>query len=335
KANFPPYVIEPPDVLLIGATRLVPRPPYKLEPLDAVLVVFPADPGALTQEELEALQRTGRTFSSVFTIEPEGTINLGKNVGKVRIADLTVEQAQEAVEKRLMQVIKKNLVLAGKVTVELAQIRGMQQVAGDHLVRQDGTISLGTYGSVNVTGLTLEEAKAKIEEQLSKFLLNPSVSVDVSGYNSRVYYVIFDAGGNGQQITRQPATGNETVLDAIAQVSGLPPVSSKTLIWIARPSHGPNTSDEIIPVDWDAISRCACSAKNYQIFPGDRVYVAAQPLITVNNAIERIVAPIERLIGVVLLGKTTADVFRTGAANLFTGVPGTGIGGTGSIIGVR
>ena len=53
------------------------------------------------------------------------------------------------------------------------------------------------------------------------------MSVDVLAYNSKVYYVIMDGGGYGQQIVRLPCTGNETVLDAIAQVNGLPQVASK------------------------------------------------------------------------------------------------------------
>src|SRR5262249_4180746 len=40
-------------------------------------------------------------------------------------------------------------------------------VEGQHLVRPDGTVSLGRYGSVRVQGLTLDEATAKIVGQLT------------------------------------------------------------------------------------------------------------------------------------------------------------------------
>lgn len=33
-----PYVIEPPDILLIDAVRIVPRPPYRIEPLDSLAI---------------------------------------------------------------------------------------------------------------------------------------------------------------------------------------------------------------------------------------------------------------------------------------------------------
>ena len=34
KVSMPPYVVEPPDVLLVDTIRVVPRPPYHVEPLD-------------------------------------------------------------------------------------------------------------------------------------------------------------------------------------------------------------------------------------------------------------------------------------------------------------
>lgn len=87
-----------------------------------------------------------------------------------------------------------------------------------------------------MTGLTLDQAKAAIERHLSQYLQKPEVAVDVLAYNSKVYYIIFDGAGNGQQMTRLPITGNDTVLDAISQIYGLLPVADKHHIWVARPA---------------------------------------------------------------------------------------------------
>ena len=56
---------------------------------------------------------------------------------------------------------------------------------------------------------------------LTQYLEAPLVSVDVYAYNSKVYYVITQGAGFGDNIQRFPVTGNETVLDAISQVQGL------------------------------------------------------------------------------------------------------------------
>jgi polysaccharide export outer membrane protein len=197
-----------------------------------------------------------------------------------------------------------------------------QPVRGQHLVRPDGTINLGIYGSIYVTGMTLEQIKVPIAQAIASRLdpaavaKNPvkpeDVSVDVLAYNSKVYYVITDGGGYGEKVYRLPITGNERVLDAIAQTpeSGLPPVASKRHIWVARRVPGHGAHDMILPVDWCGITQRGEAASNYQIFPGDRVYVKAQHLITIDSTIAKILSPIERLLGVTLLGSETVNSIR-------------------------
>ena len=86
--------------------------------------------------------------------------------------------------------------------------------------------------------------------------------------------MITAGGGLGDNVRRIPITGNETVLDAISAVNGLSQVSS-TKIWIARPAPGGFGCEQIMPVDYEAITRGGLTATNYQIMPGDRVFIAS------------------------------------------------------------
>src|SRR5262249_13660773 len=141
-----------------------------------------------------------------------------------------------------------------KPVIALAQPHSLQAVvSGQHLVRPDGTIGLGAYGDLYVAGMTRMQLKFTVERRLAQYLLNPAGTVDVLGYNSKVYYVVFDGAGYGQQAYRLPITGNETVLDAITGLNGLPPVSSTKKIWVARPSPCDRNCDQVLPVDWRAI----------------------------------------------------------------------------------
>lgn len=295
KYSMPAYVIEPPDILLIDAVRVVPLPPYKVEPLDALLIqatnTLPTEP-----------------IAGVYSIEPEGTVNLGLSYGSVRIAGMTIEEARKAIESQLKLSLKEPRVL-----VALAQSRAMQQIRGEHLVRPDGTVGLGVYGSVYVAGKTIEEARADVEAHLSQFLLNPEVSVDVFAFNSKVYYVIIDGGGYGEQVIRLPIYGNETVLDALANINGLPAVASTHHIWVARPT--PGCKEQVMPVDWSSVTKCGATSTNYQIFPGDRIYVKADALIATDNWLAKTISPIERLLGVTLLGNATVRSFRNNGFN--------------------
>jgi protein involved in polysaccharide export with SLBB domain len=153
--------------------------------------------------------------------------------------------------------------------------------------------------------MTIPEAKAAIEAHLAQFLVDPEISLDVSGYNSKVFYVVSDAAGSGEQVVRLPMTGKTTVLDAIGLVNGLSPFASKCRIWVARPAPCGSGAEMTLPVDWNGIVRRGETATNYQILPGDRVYVNSDPLITLDTYIARICSPVERVFGTILLVNTT------------------------------
>lgn len=152
-----------------------------------------------------------------------------------------------------------------------------QPISGQFLVRPDGSVGLGLWGSVSVTGLTLEQASKAVREQIAKNqpqglnVENVNVIVDVLAYNSKRYYVITN-GDSGEQVLSFPLTGNETVLDAIANIAGLPEVASKSPIRVVRKSDK-NATNEILPVEWRAITEHGITTTNYQLHPGDRVYV--------------------------------------------------------------
>jgi protein involved in polysaccharide export with SLBB domain len=310
KVSLPPYVIEPPDILQVDAIRLVPKPPYRIEPLDSLVINVP-----------EALQT--EPIGGIYPVGPDGRVNLGFSYGSVSVAGMTETEARTAIENQLKQQGLKT----PQAFVSLAQTRGVQQVAGPHLVRPDGTVGLGVYGGVRVTGMTIAEAKAAIEAHLAGFFARPEVSLDVSGYNSKVYYVVTDGAGFGETVARLPVTGNETVLDAVGTISGLSPVSSKHRIWIVRPSPDSHGCDQVLPVDWNAIVRRGVTATNYQILPGDRLYIQAQPLVTLDTYITKLVAPMERVFGFTLLGNSTVRTLKNTSGTGGTGIGGTGVGG--------
>jgi polysaccharide export outer membrane protein len=192
----------------------------------------------------------------------------------------------------------------------------VQPVSGPFQVRLDGTVGLGFWGSVPVSGLTLDQAADSIRAhllrhpELKKFETKPeslTVIVDVLAYNSKRYYVIFDQGGYGEQVFPFPITGSETVLDALSNIYGLPDVASKRNIWVARRTPHAGQPWQILPVDWVGITQHGVTYTNYQVMPGDRIYVKAQKLVTIDRTLARVISPIERLFGITLLGSSTVN----------------------------
>lgn len=195
----------------------------------------------------------------------------------------------------------------------------VQEVSGAFTVHPDGTVYLGVYGQVPVSGLTKEEAAQAIRSHISKqpVLTLPGaggikpetiyVILDVAQYNSKKYYVITDGGGAGEQVYPFPVVGGETVLDALSYTNGLPPVSSKNNIWIARRTPHAGQTDQILPVDWCGMTQLGLTTTNYQIMPGDRIYVKALPLVTLDTKLARLLSPVERVFGITLLGASTVN----------------------------
>ena len=289
KTMLPTYVIEPPDILYIETIHAVPKAPYVLKTLDVlsvrVLGTLPEAP-----------------ISGSYPIEPGGVVNLGAPYGVVKVVGLHVEQARDAIKKHLETFLKEP-----QVAVTLAELGASQRVVGQYLVGPDGTVTLGSYGSVPVVGMTLSEAKTAIEHHLSSSLENPVVSLTIHAYNSKLYYIVLQGAELGDAVYRFPVTGNDTVLDAIAQINGLQQVSSKK-IWISRPASEPGEV-QILPVDWKAVTEGGLAETNYQIFPGDRVFVAEDKLVAFDNRLAKLFAPMERMMGFSLLSVGTATRF--------------------------
>jgi polysaccharide export outer membrane protein len=292
KTILPEYYIEPPDILLVDALQVAPKQPYKIQSLDALVIsvpnAFPTDP-----------------ISSLYPVDPDGTVNLGPAYGSVKVAGLSLNEARTAIEEFLRSRIKDV-----KATVSLGQARALQQIRGLHLVTPDGRIRLGLYGSVNVVKMTVPQARAAIEAHLSQYLENPQVSVDILGYNSKVFYIILDGGGFGETLLRLPITGNETVLDALSNVGGLTPLSSRHRMWVARPSPAGSECDEILPIDWVGITQRGRTETNYQLLPGDRVYVHTNPLLAFSTALQRVTLPLQEIFGVATLGVGGISAFQ-------------------------
>ncbi len=268
KMALPPYVVEPPDILLIQAS---PRITLALQPIQGQHLVA-----------------------------PDGTVNLGI-YGKIRVAGLTLDQIADAVAARLLELMPGLL----KDVPEFDE---------------NGKEKKGPKGE-STKGKYLEEFRSDFK---SLDLIKKELQVDVLVYSSKFYYVITDGGGYGQQVYPIPIRGNETVLDALANINGLPAVASKKRVWVARATRA-GQPPKILPVDWQGITKCGESGTNYQLFPGDRVYVDSNNLIKADSFLAKLYSPILRTFGVTLLGASTVNTIKLGTTS------GVGAGGLGVV----
>ncbi len=162
---------------------------------------------------------------------------------------------------------------------------------------------------VRVAGKTVTEARLAVERQLAQYFESPRVGVEIRTFNSNKYYVITAGAGIGDSIQWFPITGTETVLDAIARIEGPSHVSSKTM-WVARATPSDKGDENILPVDFVAITY-GLTDTNYQLMPGDRLYIVDDKLVAANNYLDKLAQPIERLLNMSSLGTDTVRNAQT------------------------
>lgn len=200
------------------------------------------------------------------TLFPEGHRLLDSAKEMRQAASETLPLPRE-LDKRLLPAY---VVEPGDVLlVQPADFESTVRLPADQPVLQDGTINLGRYGHVVVAGKTVEEITSLVRSALEAQTKNPvPITVRLINRVSKVYYVLGEVNAPGSF----PLQGRETVLDAIISAGGLTDRASRRNIILSRPTP-PNGCRIVIPICYREIVQLGDTATNYQIAPGDRIFV--------------------------------------------------------------
>lgn len=139
---------------------------------------------------------------------------------------------------------------------------------GEYRVSGDGNITLYLLGPVKVAGLTLREAKAKIEEDYrnAAYYVNPQVSLQIVSYAERRVYVDGFVGAVGPVL--MPMEENLTLIRAITAARGLLPRASRTNVILVRKTDG---EDKTYIINLKEIQEG--NAQDILLQEGDKIYV--------------------------------------------------------------
>lgn len=116
------------------------------------------------------------------------------------------------------------------------------------------------------------------------------VFVDVTAFNSKVYYVQGDVAAPG----RMPWTGQETVLDALNYAGGFLPTADQKDVHLVRPPRAGKPA-RVYAVDYEAILKRGEPKTNYQLFPGDRLVIGRNDVVTKTIEIDRLAMPLQTI----------------------------------------
>jgi protein involved in polysaccharide export with SLBB domain len=159
--------------------------------------------------------------------------------------------------------------------VQPIELDSPARLPGDQPILPDGTIHLGRYGPVQVAGRTLDEVALLVQTQIEAQTPNAGpISVRLIARQSKVYYVLGAVNSPGSYLLH----GRETVLDGILAAGGLSDRASRDRIILARPTL-PDGCRIVLPVCFREIVQLGDTTTNYQLLPGDRIFVPTEKFL--------------------------------------------------------
>lgn len=153
----------------------------------------------------------------------------------------------------------------GRGDVLEVKIFGEPDLSGSHKVRSDGTIALPLVGKLAVKGMNPEQvADAVRAAYRNGFLNDPEVTVTVTAFNSKRFYVLGAVGHPGSFVYEE----DMDILQAMMVAGGFAAGASKNSVLITRKIQGTEVRMEVAVDDIGQGKE-----RNVLIMPGDLIYV--------------------------------------------------------------
>jgi len=130
----------------------------------------------------------------------------------------------------------------------------------------EGNILIPAVGKVNLLGLTMPEARAKVTEALKAFLSDPTVNLRLLTFR---YTVLGEVGRQGQMTTYQD---DINVMEAIASAGGFSPYANRGQIKLVRYEAGKAKLYTFSLLDDNTIAQ-----GNFYLQPNDMIVVDPLP----------------------------------------------------------
>ena len=137
---------------------------------------------------------------------------------------------------------------------------------GDVPVRPDGKITMPLLDDVQASGLTTDELKAVLTQELSEYIQNPTVTVVVLAPHSKRAYVLGEVRNPGPI----SLSAEMRVLDAITTAGGFSTFAKKSSVRVLRYVDGRELEYRF---DYDAYVSGDAPGTNVVLRPSDTVLV--------------------------------------------------------------
>lgn len=209
--------------------------------------------------ELNYMQNVEQIATEMSINNARSTIQKGDQIMILITAkDMTVvkpfNQNYSSSEKSQYSIPNGNVPVQGQVS----------ETGPSYSVDYNGNIDFPILGSLSTTGKTLVEFKEELRVKLSKYIINPTISMKITNYKVTV---LGEVNKPGQYTI---ADGQATLLNALGLAGDLTMYGKRNDILIVRNINGETTKDRLNLMDGSFIN-----SPYYHLQQGDVVYVSA------------------------------------------------------------
>ena len=142
-------------------------------------------------------------------------------------------------------------------------VYGSAEFNGSHMIRPDGKITMPFLGDIMAAGVTPVELGNIVRDRLKKYIVDPDVSVSVTGINSKRYYIQGEVNKTGAFPLLVPTK----VLEALVNAGGFRDFANQKKIVVMR------VSGERLNFNYKEVIRGKKMDQNIYLKPGDIIIV--------------------------------------------------------------
>ncbi len=196
-------------------------------------------------------------------VKPDGSISIGE-FGNFNAANKTTEQIQLEIQALINSKVRSAL------EQEFAEETVREQKYEETAERPELESSDDEEDELDDSISEREqERRAALDLRIAEQIKRNKVSVRLVNWESKKIYVLGEVNSPGFF----GYTGHQTVLDAIVEAGGLTSKANHHQIIVARPSSC-GSCRTVMKVCYDQIVQLGDTSTNYQLMPGDRVFVS-------------------------------------------------------------
>lgn len=212
--------------------------------------------------------------------------------GSVSYTDIKSAMVASAnVERRLEKINGGRYRLGATDSIQVI-VSGNPGLSGGHSIRPDGNITLELIGDIYIEGYTSMQAADILAKALQVYIMEADVTVRVTGFNSKKYYIVGETNGIGEHAF----DGDVTILKALGRARWVTNQAAWERVRLIRAN---TTSRQIFRINIRDVVKQGRWKTNVQLKANDVIYIPPTRFAQVGYFLDNLLFPLRSIFGAV------------------------------------